>query len=179
MAWTTPLTKADNTLWTSAEWNTHVRDALNETMAAKGSFAGRWFVSTGANAIAERVISSTVVATSQTTTSTSYTDLTTTGPQITATTGTDAIVFWNCRMSNSNANTQCSASVAVSGASSIGASDNYRSLIDGLVANSATACNSFYKFTNLTAGSNTFTMKYKVGGGTGTFVDRELIVMPL
>jgi hypothetical protein len=31
----------------------------------------------------------------------------------------------------------------------------------------------------LTPGSNTFTMKYRVSSGTGTFADRRISVMPL
>jgi hypothetical protein len=33
--------------------------------------------------------------------------------------------------------------------------------------------------TGLTAGSNTFTLKYRVGGGTGNFYDRDIIVQDL
>ncbi len=33
--------------------------------------------------------------------------------------------------------------------------------------------------TGLTAGSNTFTQQYKVNGGTGTFANRRLLVIPL
>ena len=104
MAWTAPMTAVDNTIWTSSQWNTHVRDNLLETMAGKATTAGRWFVSTGANAIAERVITQASVTTSQTTTSASFTDLATTGPAVTVTTGTKAIVFWGAAMSHSSAN---------------------------------------------------------------------------
>ncbi len=33
--------------------------------------------------------------------------------------------------------------------------------------------------TGLTAGSNTFTAKYRVTGGTGTYLNRTIIVIPL
>jgi hypothetical protein len=34
-------------------------------------------------------------------------------------------------------------------------------------------------WTGLTSGANTFTAVYKVDAGTGTFLDRELVVIPL
>lgn len=177
MAWTTPLTQTDNAIWTSAQWNLHVRDNLLETMAGKATTAGNWFVSTGANAIAERTISQATVATSQTTTSTSYTNLTTTGPQITVTTGTAALVFWYAKCSNSTSNASCSVSVAVTGATTSAAADTRRMLVDGS-GTSPIRSGSCAKIT-LTAGSNTFTMQYKVSAGTGTFVDREMLVMAM
>ena len=36
-----------------------------------------------------------------------------------------------------------------------------------------------YHHTGLTAGSNTFTQQFKVGGNTGTFLSRGLTVIPL
>lgn len=178
MAWTAPMTATDNTVWTSSQWNTHVRDNLLETMAGKATTANRWFVSTGANAIAERAIDQATVATSQTTTSTSFTDLTTSGPSVTLTTGTKAIVFFSAAMSNSSANAAARASVAVSGATTIAASTSYEILVDGLQAASPWRVSSFWVPT-LTAGSNTFKLQYSVGSGTGTFADREILVIAL
>jgi hypothetical protein len=142
MAWTAPMTAVDNTIWTSSQWNTHVRDNLLETMAGKATTAGRWFVSTGANAIAERVITQASTTTSQTTTSASFTDLATVGPAVTVTTGTKAIVFWGAAMS------------------------------------STWRMNTFYVPT-LTAGSNTFTLKYATSAATATFSNRYIAVIAL
>jgi hypothetical protein len=68
--------------------------------------------------------------------------------------------------------------VAVSGATSIAASDAWRTVLDGVTASNVNRLAGFHLFTTLNAGSNTFTMQYKVGSGTGTFADRELLVFP-
>lgn len=180
MAWTSPMTATDNTIWTSAQWNTHVRDNLAETCAAKATATGNWFVTTGtANQIAERELDSAVVATSQSTTSTTYTDLTTSGPAVTVATGTSAIVFWGADCSNATANAFAAVSVAVSGATTLAADGNYSMFIDGLDAGAGCRISTFYKFENLTAGNNTFTLKYRAGSSTATFANREIMVMAL
>ena len=62
MAWTTPLTAVSNTALTAAQWNASVRDNLLMTAPALATTTGRHFVSTGANTIAERAISSNSVS---------------------------------------------------------------------------------------------------------------------
>lgn len=182
MAWTTPMTATANSAFTAAQFNTHVRDNLLETAPAKASVTGRLIVTTGANSIAERECKQHTVNTSQTTTSSSFTDLSTVGPTVTVTTGTKAICWASAQMANSLANVVTQMSVAVSGASSISA-DNTRDLYnDGLGAGNANRASVAIMFDDsdgLTAGSNTFTMKYRVNTGTGTFYDRNLIVMAL
>lgn len=165
--------------FTSAQWNTHVRDNLLETMPGKATTAGRWFVATGTNAIAERAISSAVVNTSETTTSTSYTDLTTSGPAVTVTTGTQALVFIASFTNNNTAGASTFAGVAVSGATSISAGDTWAFIYDGHAASNSVRGCVVRHFDNLTAGSNTFTMKYKVSSGTGTWNNREICVLAL
>ncbi|MFT2016286.1 hypothetical protein ACMA1D_10650 [Streptomyces sp. 796.1] len=168
-----------NAVWTAAQFNAHVRDNLNETMPGKATTAGRWFVSQGANSIAEREIASATVNTSQTTTSLAYTDLATVGPSVTLTTGTRALVFLNSGTSNTSANVQNSFSYAVSGATTIAASDTWRGLVDGVAAGAAPKFGTVHFVTNLTPGANTFTMKYKTGFGTATFYGRNIIVMAM
>lgn len=178
MAWSTPLTAVANTTLPAATWNASVRDNLNATAVALASAASQYPVATGVNALAMRLVQSNVVATSQTTTSTSYVDLTTVGPTVTATTGTIAVVIFTAAVSNSGVNSATDVSVAVSGATSIAASDAWRTVLDGVTAGNVNRVAGFHTFTTLTAGSNTFTVKYKVGTGTGTFSDRELLVIP-
>lgn len=179
MAWTAPMTAVTGEVWTSAQFNAHVRDNLLETMPGKATATGRLYATTGANAIAERVPTEATVATSQTTTSTSYTNLTTTGAAVTVNTGTTAIVWFQSQAANSINNAECSVSVAVSGATTVTASDDWRLLISGVSSGSTNRLGMVHRFTGLTAGSNTFTMKYKVSSGTGTFQRRSLIVFPL
>jgi len=173
------MTAVAGDIWTSAQFNTYVRGNLLESLPGKATAAGRFGITTGANTIAERAITEATVATAQTRTLTSYGDLTTVGPSITATTGTKAIVWFQSRMGNSSANAETSVSVAVSGATTISASDDWRLLQSGCAANSINRGGMVHMFTGLTAGSNTFTMKYRVSGGTGTFQDRSLILFPL
>jgi hypothetical protein len=121
--------------------------------------------------------SNAVVATSQTTTSGTYTDLSTAGPTVTVTTGTTAYVILSTYQYNNTSNQISTMGFAVSGATTIAAADT-----DALLFRSAVAggqdfqASAVYKVT-LTAGSNTFTAKYRVGGGTGTFANRGITVI--
>lgn len=179
MAWTAPMTAVSGEIWTSAQFNAHIRDNLLETMPGKATAANRIFVSNGLNSIAERVPSTAIVATAQTTSSTTYTDLTTVGPQVTVTTGTAAVVWAMARTQHSSGTGECSWSVAVSGATTLAASDDWRGLQSGVTAANPNRFGVCHLFTNLTAGSNTFTVKYKTTGATATFQDRDIVVLPL
>lgn len=92
------MTAAERAVWTSAQWNSHVRDNMLETMSGKAATAGGYFMSTAANAIAERVLGSAVVTTAETRSNAAYGDLTTAGPAVTATTGSEAIVWIGCEL---------------------------------------------------------------------------------
>jgi len=116
------------------------------------------------------------VNTSETETNTSFDDMTTPGPAVTATIGSRglALVTFSCEMSNSGGFNVVS--YAVSGANTIAASD------DISVVTSVTAAETYSRtvlLTGLTAGSTTFTMKYRVTAGTGTFLRRRIAVVPL
>lgn len=173
------MTAVANATFTAAQFNLYVRDNLNETAPAKASAAGQIFVSTAANAIVARTPDQDTVATSQGTSSTSYTDLATVGPTVTVTTGVSAIVFLRANASNATATNVSSMCFAVSGASTVAAADsNSISLV-----NSGTAAgNRFgaaFLVESLTPGSSTFQAKYKSSGATtATFADRQLAVIP-
>lgn len=179
MTWTAPMTAVANTAFTAAQFNLYVRDNLNETAPAKATAAGQIPVSTGANAIAMRTPSTAHVTTSQTTTSTSYADLTTAGPAVTVTTGAQAIVIVSAHMSNDTAGARAAMSYAVSGATSVSASDEYAALMDENSANRLNGYSRVSMQTGMTPGSNTFTAKYRVNGNTGAFSARDIIVVPL
>lgn len=180
MAWTAPMTAVENEIWTSAQFNTHVRDNLNETEAAKISAAGQYIVSTGANAVAARAVGqASVNGAAETTASTTYTNLTTSGPAVTATTGTSALVHIAANMSVGTANAETYASYAVSGATTSGSSDARAIRNDGVGASEPIRAGVWNLHTGLNAGSNTFTMQYRVSAGTGSFLSRHIIVVPL
>ena len=179
MAWTAPMTAIANSAFTAAQFNLHVRDNLNETAPAKATTAGRLFVSTGPNSIAEREIRDATVATSQTTTSTSFTDLATAGPEAASvTTGVRAVVWLTAHLINNTVTAACVMGYAVSGATTTAANDSDSLAFEFPTANLAIRA-SWIGFATLTAGVNTFTAKYRVTAGTGTFIGRRLAVIAL
>jgi hypothetical protein len=157
-----------------------VRDNLLETAPAKSSTAGSIFVSTGANSIAQRPVLSATVNTQETRTLTTFDDLATTGPQITATTGDKAILMYAAQMANSGANEQCVVGWAVTGASSVAADDdNSLNFEQSSAGNQDVRAADVRRLTGLTAGSNVVTLKYRVTAGTGTFRRRHAILIGL
>jgi hypothetical protein len=118
---------------------------------------------------------SATVNTQQTTTSSSYTDLSTSGPAVTLSTGTSALVTLSCMSYNNDGAYLCYMSVAVSGASTISASDDAAILTR---YGQQTSVSRTFILTGLTAGSNTFTSKYKVSATTtGNFGYRSITVV--
>lgn len=178
MAWTSFPTLTDGQALTGAHMQL-VRDNFAETAPAKATAAAQLFVATGANAIAARTPAAAFVATAQSTSTTSYTDLTTVGPAVTVTTGTQAWVMLYAGEANSSAGANVWMSFAVSGASTVAGADNMSVGYDSPVATSTCYHGASFYVTSLTAGSNTFTAKYRVSSGTGTFSNRRIFVIPL
>ena len=121
---------------------------------------------------------SNFVVTEETTTSTSYTDLAT-SQAVTLTTGTKALVIITSGMYNTQANLYVNMSFAVSGASSVAASDDNCLRLGYMGAGVSHRASSVAVLTGLTAGSNTFTAKFKTQSGTSGFNQRYLFVMDL
>ena len=98
---------------------------------------------------------------------------------VTLVTGTTALVSFS--FSAFTSGTTLFAAVAVSGASTIAASNGKSALkqdLSNAVANISTHGNSFV-FTGLTAGTNTFTLQYKTGSAVNAYFDtggRNLVV---
>ena len=120
----------------------------------------------------------TVVATSEATTATTYTDLTTTGPAATVTisAGGTAIVTVTATSSSDNNSNSCFMSFAVTG---ISANDVRALQKNGRNSNEPETFSATFYVTGLTAGSNTFTAKYKAEADTCTFLNRNIVVIPL
>jgi hypothetical protein len=173
------MTAVANTVFTAAQFNTHIRDNLNTTAPALATAAGTMFIADGVNSIAERVPSTAAVTTSESTGGTGYTDVATPGPAVTVDTGTRAIVMVTSIVQNSTAGQNSYASYATSGASTIAASDDRAVIITAAAINQTLRGAAVYMETALTAGSNTFTMKYRVTGGTGSFQNRRIVAIPL
>lgn len=179
MAWSTPLTAVSNATLTAAQWNASVRDNLAETAPAKATAAGNFFVSTGANTIAQRIPVSDTINTSQTTTSTSFVDLSSL-PSVTTTSDTRIIVWFAAQMNNTVVGAESITSVAVSGTTTTAADDDVS--CDVQQPSSGTA---FIDITSsrvvrltVTPGSNTYRLRYRVSAGTGAFKRRTIVALP-
>jgi hypothetical protein len=180
MAYQTPLTAVSNSTLTAAQWNASVRDNLLETAPAKATAAGRIFVATAANAIAERAVGHASVLTQQTSASASFTNLTTVGPTATITTGTTVICVLSTLQRVDAAGSFAYMGVEVSGASTVAATDSESVVYESGAAADNSQMSYVFPLTGLTAGSNTFTAKYKVaGGGTGTWQNRRIVILPV
>lgn len=123
------------------------------------------------------VLQSATVATSETTTSTSFTNLATVGPAVSVTVRRSGLVLVSlcASIQNNTAGQRARMSFALSGANTAVAAD-----VDGIDLQSATGGQDAQLgrtrlLTGLTPGLTTITAKYLVSGGTGTFARRELI----
>lgn len=179
MAWTAPRTWTTAEVVTASHMNTHVRDNLLETAPNQASASGELIVSAGSKSVAARQFNQDTVTTNQNTTSTSYTDLTTSGPAVTVTTGTNALVIVSAEMSNQTAGKSNYMDFAVSGATSRSAGDSTALRITSSATTERYAGSRLFYITAITGGSNTFTAKYRVDGGTGNFLNRRIMVLGL
>lgn len=177
MTWTSPHTAVTNEAVTAAYWNAGIRDNLLASEVALASGVGNYFVANGANALGVRSLHGVVLSGPENTSSTAYANVATVGPSATMTTGTSAIVWIAAEISNSAVDADSKVSFEVSGATAISASDTWAIVVGGSYANSPTRRGCAHRV-SLTAGSNTFTMKYAVSSGVGTFGKREIDVLP-
>ena len=180
MAWATPPTFTSGVAPTAASLNI-LRDDLNESAAAKATAAGQLFVSTGVNAIAARTPDFDFIATNETTTSATFVNLTTVGPTVAATTGTTALVMVGSNGSSNTAGAFFQAGYGITGATTLAASLDRATSVRSPATNYGAATTLVVYQTGLTGGSNTFQEKYctSSGGGTASFSDRRLSVIPL
>ena len=178
MAWTAPRTYVSVEIITASILNTDVRDNFLQTGPALIGAVSQYLVSTAANALVARTVSQASVLTSETTTSTTYTNLATSGPAVTVTTGTQAFLFFTARMNNDTSGSGCFVSYGIPGASSASGSDARALEYDSSVAADNMQAGFPILHGGLTAGSNTFTLKYRASANTATFSQRRLQVLP-
>jgi hypothetical protein len=180
MAWTAPMTAVAGSVFTAAQFNANIRDNLAETAPAKATTPGAYFTTSATNQITERIAATASVNTSETTTSTTFTDLTTPGPAVTVTTGVQALVVFSAEINNNTASQAGRVAVDISGATTI-APDSQKVLRQETngTAEFQRASVVFLQ-TGLTPGANTFTLKYStVGTSTAAFNQRNITVLPL
>ena len=117
-------------------------------------------------------VSVAIVSTTETRTAATYGDMTTAGPAVTVTTtGPTALVTITARMTQGTNGETCFMGIAVSGAA---ASDAQALSFSGQSNNKRVLQASATYLITVTAGSNTFTAKYKSSSSTCTFGDRHL-----
>ncbi len=122
------------------------------------------------------------VATNESTTTGTPTDLATAGPAVTVTIGANglALILLSADLSNSTLNAYAIMGFVASGANTIAANSS-----DALYNKASVASNNLSMswgklITGLTPGSTTFTSKYwRVVGGTASFALRKITVIPL
>lgn len=175
MAWTSPVTAVAGGVFSAAQFNTYVRDNLNQLAAAKSTVLSSWFPVSAANTLTERFPTQANTTGSSTTVSSAYgnlADAVTTS--VTVSTGTQAMVLIYCNLLNSVNGNRTWMSYEVSGATTIAADDTFsinHSFNGGMRWGAMS-------LPTLTAGSNTFTLRYRVTAGTGTFSVRRIAVVP-
>lgn len=198
IAWVSPRTWSTGELVTSALANTHWRDNLLETAPAKVTAAGDIVYGTGANALARLAIGAspkvltggasapswanptlfsgtTDVTADESTTSSSYTDLTTAGPAVTLTPGEtmEHLIMVQAYMQTSVAGTTLaymSPSIAGGAAADVNAaltSEVNRLTLSRTLINASVASGS------------THTAKYRAFSGTAQFSNRRLLAIAL
>lgn len=158
----------------AAKWNIlGTNDAsFNDGTGIANGVIGASKLATGAN--------SSYIATSENTTSTSYTGLTT--PQtVTVTIGANglALVSISAQCSNNTTEVSVLASVALSGANTVAAADQYGFTHRQTTATAVCVVGNTFLLKGLAAGSTTFTMQFLTRANTGTFSLRNLSVVPL
>lgn len=151
---------------------------LSTALAAKAPLASPTFTGNVVWSGATLRASTATVATNQTCTSQTYIDLTTSGPAVTVTTGTTALVILSAAAYGFASNYTNYIGFAVSGATTVSASDSQSLQLPG---STQARASSGYIITGLTAGSNTFTLKYRnnINGGMSNFLNRTITVIDL
>lgn len=125
------------------------------------------------------------IASTQTTTSTSYTDLATVGPEVTVNVGVSGMLLVSISgfIGNNTADGLAYASFALSGANTLAASDANGLAVRQYSGSVGTAASRTVLLTGLSPGSTKVTMKYKAGSNTGSFgaatTPRSLVAIPL
>ena len=164
MAWVTPTNVATGDVLTASKWN---QDVVENT-SLLGLLRNTAWQQVKADGSTEA------------TSSTSYTDLATSGPAVTVTTGAKALVIVSFHGDTAAASREAWMSYAVSGATTIAVTDTVAArLISGAGGRTFGRMTRASLLTTLTPGANTFTAKYKAVGGSVNFDSRDLIVIPI
>lgn len=188
MVWTTPVTFTSGQGLNADDLNIYLRNNLLETAASKATQAGGFFVTSDLNQVEERRVHQQLVRYTASTTSTSFTDLSNSfGPQVKVKTGTTALIIVCAQLWNNTAggttlmshNVISTRSYNETGTNELPAADTLSLLLEPASAGQALSGSYWVMREDLTPGDNTFTAKYRVVAGTGSFMRRRIMVIPL
>jgi hypothetical protein len=172
------MTAVAGSVFTAAQFNTFVRDNLNECPTAKATTPGSHFVANGTNQIVERIPAQASVNVADSTASTTFVNLTPTGPSVTAVTGTSALIAIAAEITNGTASQAGRMGVDISGATTEAPDTNFCLRQESSGASEFQQCSLVRLHTTLTPGTNTFKAMYLASGGTASFNFRNLLVIP-
>ena len=181
MAWSSPFTAVTGNVFTASQWNQYGRDNLLISEAAVALSAGGLICTTAANALIQRNPTVLMIPFYDATATTTYVDLPNgAGPAFSVANGTACLISVGATLYNSNAGLGSRMTFALSGSNTLSATDD-----NSFYAESGTAGDTFSgTWTGvrmaMTAGTTTFTAKYRTtaGGGTSTFAHRVIAVVP-
>lgn len=145
--------------------------------------SGQVTISTSGYSSIESLVSASAVEASGSVQSTTYTDPTNVGPSVTMTTGTSVICHVYAAVFSEVAGIESHCSVAVSGASTVAASDAAGANGGGASSLALTFASTYFNlctsllFTGLTPGTNTFTMKFRSNTTSKHWYEKRRIVV--
>lgn len=178
------MTAVATAVFTAAQWNTSVRDNINECPTAKATTLGSIFAVAGTNLVAQRTPARDVDNTEQFTSSTSYVDLDPVstgggiGPSVTVDTGPIVQVHIYCQLKGSAVGASVWAGFDIAGSHTLAASDVRALQYQPAQANGFNRYGATFLIQDVTPGTNIFTMRYRASSGTAGFAVRNLAVVP-
>jgi hypothetical protein len=180
MAYTAPITFVNGVPLTAAQMNA-IQDNIRETAVAKATTAGRHFVATGPNAIAERVTARQTVDVIGDVTSTTFTGTLSgpsTGPTVTATTSDKCLIMLHSYVRPLATGVTGLYGFSISGATTRAANDQEAFGVagDGTIAVMGSTAQAIFF---MTPGSNTFTAAYRTSSSSSRFDGRRMCVFAL
>ena len=177
MTWTSPMTAVSGAVFTAAQFNTNLRDNLNETAAALATAAGQIAVSDGANSLSIRTPVTAYIAANDTTTSVTYANIGTFGPVLyNVAAGTQALVTI-CNQSMNGATTAAYMGCGISQGNTRAESDDRSTVV--ISAQYQSASITILEQSLTPAGNNEFCAHYRASSGTAYFLYRRIIIIPL
>lgn len=176
MAWLKPPQSEPNSLVSAEFLNTYLRDNLLETMPALAEDEGSYFGTNGPNQIQVSGYAAATASGSVSTSSSSYVALSG-GPTITMESNHRSFVVLTADVECSSATTQAFFGYDIDGATSNPPHD------DNTLISTGTARKQFSIIiphtTLVLPGTNTFSARYRVEGGSATFSNRSIAVFTI